>query len=256
MLSDEELERYARHIVLKDVGGAGQQALSRASVLVIGAGGLGSPVIQYLAAAGIGTIGVADNDTVALSNLQRQTIHDTANIGMAKTQSAAIAATRINPLVEIRQHQTRVTAQNALELISCYDIVADGSDNFATRYLIADCCEQAKRILVSAAVGQFDGSITTLKPHCRDQDGNYFPRYRDLFPNPADERLIPTCAQAGILGALTGVVGSMQGLEIIKELLGIGDSLAGTLLMYDARGTRFMRVAYRRTEPALKAPRA
>jgi molybdopterin/thiamine biosynthesis adenylyltransferase len=243
-LNSEELERYARHIVLADVGGSGQQKLKAARVLIVGAGGLGAPVIQYLAAAGVGTLGIVDDDHVSLSNLQRQVIHDTARIGELKVDSATAAVARINPHVNVVAHPVRLTADNADELIGGYHLVADGSDNFATRYVVADACNALRRPLISAAVGQFDGSITTLKPYDVGIDGRRNPGYRDLFPSAPREGLIPTCAQAGILGALTGVLGSMQALEIIKEITGIGDNLVGRLLLYDGRSTRFETITY------------
>ncbi|MFZ1815465.1 MAG: molybdopterin-synthase adenylyltransferase MoeB [Rhizobiaceae bacterium] len=245
-LGRDELERYARHIVLQDLGGPGQQKLKAARVLVIGAGGLGSPVIAYLAAAGVGTIGVVDDDVVSLSNLQRQILHDTANIGMAKTESARQAVERLNPHVHLETHQFRLDANNVKDLVSRYDIVADGSDNFGTRYSVADACEKLGKTLVTAAVGQFDASLTTVKPHEKDKDGARLPTYRDIFPEAPPDGLVPTCAQAGILGALTGVVGSMQALEVIKEITGIGVGLAGRLLLYDARDCRFNVIAYKR----------
>ena len=247
-LSTEELERYARHIVLHDIGGPGQQKLKAARVLVIGAGGLGSPAIAYLAAAGIGTIGVADDDIVSLSNLQRQIVHDTARIGARKTESAGYAVARINPHVKYEPWPVRIGPQNARALVSLYDMVADGSDNFDTRYCVADMCEELGKTLVTAAVGQFDASITTLKPHARDPEGALFPRYRDLFPQKPPPGVLPTCAEAGILGALTGVIGSMQALEIIKEITEAGESLAGKLVLYDALAGRFDTIRYRRKD--------
>lgn len=245
-LSREELERYARHLVLREIGGPGQQKLKAARVLVIGAGGLGSPAIAYLAAAGIGTIGVVDDDTVSLSNLQRQIIHDTASIGEPKTESARAAVARINPNVKFEAWPVRLSAQNALAMVSLYDIAADGSDNFDTRYAVADACEEAGRTLVSAAVGQFDASVTTLKPHLADAAGKPYPRYRDLFPQKPPPGVLPTCAEAGVLGALTGVAGALQALEVIKEIAGAGESLAGRLILYDALACRFETVSYAR----------
>ena len=229
-LTPEELERYARHIVLADVGGAGQQKLKQARVLVVGAGGLGSPVIQYLAAAGIGTIGIVDADTVSLSNLQRQTIHGSDDCGEPKVDSAKAAITRLNPHVAVETWPERLDGTNGAELIRQFDVVADGSDNFDTRYLVADLCEQLEKILVTAAVGQFDASITTLKPHLKDEAGNRFPRYRDVFPAQPPDGMLPTCEEAGILGALTGVIGSMQALEIIKEIVGFGTWSCGQVI--------------------------
>ena len=243
--SDDEIERYARHLVLAEVGGPGQQKLKRARVLVVGAGGLGAPVIQYLAAAGVGTLGIVDDDVVSLSNLQRQVIHDTAAVGRAKVESARDFVTRINPHVMVETHALRLTAANVAAIVGAYDIVADGSDNFDTRYTVSDACFHARKTLVTAAVGRFDGSLTTLKPHQRDADGNPNPTYRCLFPEPPPEGLLPTCAEAGILGALTGVVGSLQALEVIREIVGIEGGLVGKLLLYDSRGPRFETIAYR-----------
>ncbi len=240
-LSDEELERYARHIVLREVGGAGQARLRAARVLVIGAGGLGSPVILYLAAAGVGTVGVVDFDTVSLSNLQRQIAHRTVDIGRLKTASARDAAQAINPGVAIETHPVRLTADNALELIGRFDIVADGSDNFATRFLVNDACYFAKKTLVSAAVTEFDGQLATYKPHAGD-----YPCYRCLFPEPPPPGSAPSCSETGILGAAAGVMGTLQALEVMKEIVGIGESLAGQLLIYDALSTRFRTVRVRR----------
>ena len=243
--SETEIERYARHIILADVGGPGQQKLKRARVLVVGAGGLGSPVIQYLAAAGVGTIGIVDDDVVALSNLQRQVIHDTAAVGRPKVESAAAAVARQNPHVKVEMHPLRITAENAGALIGAYDVVADCSDNFTTRYVVSDTCFFAAKPLVTAAVGQFDGSLTTLRPFGRGAGGEPNPTYRCLFPEPPPEGLLPTCAQAGILGALVGVIGALQGLEVIKEIVGVGEPLVGRLLLYDARDTRFETIEYR-----------
>jgi len=244
-LSSEEIERYARHIVLAEVGGPGQQALKRARVLVVGAGGLGAPVVQYLAAAGVGTLGIVDDDRVSLSNLQRQVIHATGDVGRPKVESAADAVARLNPHVRVEAHAVRLTAENAAALIGAYDIIADGSDNFVTRFLVSDQCFHLAKPLVTAAVGRFDGSITTLKPYVVGADGRPNPTYRCLFPEPPPDGLLPACAEAGILGALTGVVGSLQALEVIKEIVGIGESLVGRLLLYDARAARFETIAYR-----------
>ena len=244
-LTEAEIERYARHIVLADVGGPGQQKLKAARVLVIGAGGLGAPLIQYLAAAGVGTLGIVDDDRVALSNLQRQIIHDTASVGREKVESAREAVARLNPLVAVEMHALRLTGDNAAALIRQYDVVADGSDNFTTRYAVSDACFHARKPLVTAAVGQFDGSLTTLKPFEAGADGTPNPTYRCLFPEAPPDGLLPTCAQAGILGALTGVIGSLQALEVIKEIVGIGTGLVGRLLLYDARAARFETIEYR-----------
>jgi adenylyltransferase/sulfurtransferase len=243
-LSEKELQRYARHIVLRDVGGPGQHKLKSARVLVIGAGGLGAPTLIYLAAAGVGTLGVIDDDKVSLSNLQRQIIHSTGDIGRHKSQSAADAIARLNPEVSVEAHCARLGADNALELITSFDIVADGSDNFATRYLLNDACFFARRPLVSAAVGQFDGYVTTFRSFETGADGNPNPNYRCLFPAPPPAGMAPSCEEAGVLGALTGVIGSLQAMEVIKELLGLGEGLVGRLVSFDARAARFHEVRY------------
>lgn len=245
-LTDEELERYARHIVLPEIGGSGQQKLKRARVLVIGAGGLGAPVLEYLAAAGVGTLGIVDDDTVSLSNLQRQVIHGTDAIGMAKGESAKATIARINPNASIELHAIRMTAENAAALIRAYDIVVDGSDNFETRYAAADACAAEKKPLVHAAVGRFDGSVTVLKPFETGPDGQLNPSYRDLFPEAPPAGLVPSCAEAGVLGALTGVIGTLQAMEAIKLITGIGEPLVGRLLLYDALAARFDTIRYRR----------
>jgi adenylyltransferase/sulfurtransferase len=242
--SPEEIERYARHIVLADVGGPGQQKLKRARVVVIGVGGLGSPAIQYLAAAGVGTIGVVDDEAVSLSNLQRQVLHDTSAVGRPKVESAHAAVARLNPHVAVEAYDLRLTGENARAMIGAYDIVADCSDNFATRYTVSDACFHEKKPLVTAALGQFDGSLTVLKPYLAAADGTPNPTYRCLFPEPPPDGLLPTCAEAGVLGALVGVVGSLQALEIIKEIVGFGEGLVGRLLLYDARDARFETIRY------------
>ncbi|OJJ09495.1 adenylyltransferase [Alphaproteobacteria bacterium AO1-B] len=246
-LSPAELERYARHIVLQDIGGAGQQKLKAAKVLIIGAGGLGAPVLQYLAAAGVGMLGIVDDDAVSLSNLQRQVIHDTNQLGEPKVASAAEAIARLNPNVEVRPFPFRITGQNALQLISAFDLVVDGSDNFDTRYLVSDACFFAKKPLVTAAVGQFDGSITTLRPFESGEDGTPNPTYRCLFPQKPRAGLLPTCEQAGVLGALTGILGTMQAMEVLKELTGTGEGLTGRLMMFDAKAFRMETIRYKRS---------
>jgi len=244
MLSADELERYARHIVLREVGGPGQAALGRARVLVVGAGGLGAPVLLYLAAAGVGTLGVVDDDVVSLSNLQRQVIHATPDIGLPKVDSAAAMVHRLNPHVAVARHGVRLTARNALDLIGSYDIVADGSDNFTTRYLVSDACYFAKKPLVTAALGTFDGTLTTIRAHERGAGGKPNPTYRCLFPEPPPPGSVPACAEAGVLGALAGVIGSMAALEVIREIVGFGEGLVGRLLMVDARTMRFETLRY------------
>jgi adenylyltransferase/sulfurtransferase len=244
MLTADELERYARHIVLREVGGPGQAALQRARVLVIGAGGLGAPALLYLAAAGVGTLGVVDDDTVSLSNLQRQVIHATPDIGRPKVESAAAAIERLNPHVAVEPHAVRLNAANALDIVARYDLVADGSDNFATRYLVSDACYLAKKPLVTAAVGVFDGTLTTIRAHEQGKDGQPNPTYRCLFPEPPPAGTVPACAEAGILGALTGVIGSLAALEVIREIVGFGEGLVGRLLMIDTRAMRFETLSY------------
>jgi molybdopterin/thiamine biosynthesis adenylyltransferase len=245
MLSAEEIERYARHIVLHGVGGPGQQKLKAARVLVVGAGGLGSPLLQYLAAAGIGRIGILDDDIVSLSNLQRQILHGTSDVGRAKVESAAAALARLNPHVEVAALPFRMTGGNARELVAGYDVVADGSDNFATRYVVSDACYHERRPLVTAAVGAFDGSLTVLKPYERSLTGEPNPTYRCLFPEPPPAGTIPACVEAGVLGALTGILGAMMALEIIRAIVGFGESLVGKLLLVDALTMRFETLVYR-----------
>lgn len=243
-LTESEIERYARHIVLSDVGGPGQAKLKAARVLVVGAGGLGAPVIQYLAAAGVGQVAIVDDDVVSLSNLQRQVIHDTGAIGRDKVASAADAVARLNPHVNVVAQPLRLTEANAAALVAAADIVADCSDNFPTRYALSDACFHARRPLVMGAVGAFDGSVTTLRPFETGGDGKPNPTYRCLFPDAPPEGLLPTCAEAGILGALVGVIGSLQALEIIKEIVGFGEGLVGRLLLFDARASRFETIRY------------
>ena len=241
-LTRQEIERYKRHLVLKEVGGPGQQKLKDSSALVIGAGGLGSPVLLYLAAAGVGTIGVIDDDRVSLDNLQRQIVHDTDRVGELKTESAAESLKRINPHVKVKLHSERLTAENALNVIADYDVVADGSDNFATRYLVNDACYLAKKPLVFAAIGPFDGYITTFRAFEKDEEGKPRPNYRCVFPVAPPPGTVAPCSEVGVLGAVAGVVGTLQAIEVLKELLDLGDSLVGRLLIYDARGARFQTV--------------
>ena len=246
MLSADELERYARHIVLHEVGGPGQQALKEASVLVIGAGGLGSPALMYLAAAGVGQLGVVDDDDVTLSNLQRQIIHTTPDIGRRKADTAAERVYALNPHVRFAAHAIRINADNAMELIGGYDVVLDGSDNFETRYLVSDACFLAGRPLITGSLGTFDGSLTTIRAHEKNDKGEFNPTYRCLFPDPPPPGSVPTCAEAGVLGALAGVLGSLMALEAIREIVGFGEGLVGKLLMVDARSMRFETMRYTR----------
>lgn len=238
-LTTEEIERYRRHLVLKDIGAQGQQTLKAARVLVIGAGGLGSPVLCYLAAAGVGTLGIIDDDDVTLSNLQRQIIHTTHRVGRPKVDSARDAIAAINPNVEIESFQERLTAKNARDRISSFDLVVDGSDNFATRYLVSDACYLEKKTLIFGAVGPFDGYLTTLKAHETAPDGKPYPTYRCIFPNAPPPGTVPSCSEVGVLGAVVGVVGTLQATETLKEITGTGASLVGRLLIYDAKDTRF-----------------
>jgi adenylyltransferase/sulfurtransferase len=213
-------------------------------VLVVGAGGIGSPALLYLAASGVGTLGVIDDDVVSLSNLQRQVIHNSDAVGAAKTKSAAEAIARLNPHVRVEAHAKRLTANNALELVGLYDIVLDGSDNFASRYLVSDACFLAGRPLVTAALGVFDATLTTIRAHEKSADGTPNPTYRCLFPEPPPAGTIPACSQAGILGALAGVAGSLAALEVIRMIVGFGEGLTGRLLMIDARSMRFETLGY------------
>ncbi len=244
MFSSEEIERYARHLVLRDVGGPGQQKLKAARVLVIGAGGLGAPLIQYLAAAGIGELGIVDDDSVSLSNLQRQVLYATADIGRSKAECAAEVVARLNPHVKVTPYNLRLDADNARGLIRDFGIIADGSDNFATRYLVADACFYEQRPLVTAAIGAFDGSLTTLRPYEMDAAGAPNPTYRCLFPEPPPPGTVPACAEAGVIGALAGVLGALMALEVIREIVGFGESLVGRLLLVDAFTMRFETIGY------------
>lgn len=238
-MTEMQIRRYARHIVLAEIGGVGQARLMASRVLVVGAGGLGAPLLQYLAAAGVGTLGVIDDDTVDLSNLQRQVIHRTADIGTAKVESARRALGDINPEVRVIAHPHRLTAANVEQVVAGYDLVADGSDNFATRYLVNDACYRLKKTLVSAAILRFDGQISTYKAF----QGTGHPCLRCLFPQAPSEDAVPSCAQAGVLGALAGTLGALQATEVVKEILGIGRSLSGRMLMYDALAGAFEEMA-------------
>ena len=244
MFSPEEIDRYSRHIVLREIGGPGQQKLKAARVLAIGAGGLGSPLLQYLAAAGVGTLGIVDDDAISLSNLQRQTIYSTADIGRAKADCAAEKIKQINPNVTPIAHLMRIDAANALPLIESYDLVVDGSDNFETRYIVSDSCYFARKPLVAGAVGSLDASITTLKPFELSSAGLPNPTYRCLFPEAPPPGSLPTCAEVGVLGALTGIVGSIMALEVVRCIVGFGSPLVGRLLMIDGRDLRCDELVY------------
>jgi molybdopterin/thiamine biosynthesis adenylyltransferase len=237
-LSEEQFRRYARHLILDEVGEEGQEKLLQSRVLVIGAGGLGSPMLMYLAAAGVGTIGIVDDDRVDITNLQRQIVHATNRIGDLKVESAKESLARINDGIRIETHPLRLGAENAAALIKRYDLVADGSDNFATRYLLNDLCTKLRKPLVAAALSPFEGQLSTFKAYL----GDGHPCYRCLFREPPPPGMVPRCEEAGILGAVAGVVWTLQAVEVLKELLGLGDSLDGTLLIYDALRVRFHRI--------------
>ena len=243
--SDEEVERYARHLVMPEIGGPGQQKLKRSSLLVIGAGGLGIPVLSYCAASGIGRIGVADHDRISLVNLQRQVMYRVADIGKQKVDRAAEAMAELNPNVVVETIPAEISRDNVAALVSGYDIVADCTDNADARYAISDACFHAGKTLVTAAVMRFDGNLTTLKPHEKGADGNPNPTYRCLFPVPPEDGSVAICAELGVLGVMTGLAGSFQALEIIKELVGIGSSLVGRLLLIDGRDLRIETIEYR-----------
>ncbi len=256
LLTDDQLTRYARHILLPEIGGAGQAKIMSAKVLVVGAGGLGSPVILYLAAAGVGTIGIIDDDIVELSNLQRQVVHSTNRIGITKAESAKEMVSALNPDITVTVHAERLTAENVGDILSGYDFVADGSDNFATRFLINDACYFFGKILVSAAILRFDGQLSTFKAHGR-MDQHQDPCYRCLYPSTPPRNTVPTCAEAGVLGALCGVLGSLQATEIIKEITDAGASMSGALLIVDGLRTEFRKVKIKPDpECALCGPQA
>ena len=247
MLTPDQVERYSRHLLLKEVGGQGQQKLLDAKVLVIGAGGLGAPALLYLAAAGVGRLGVVDDDTVALSNLQRQIIHNSADLGRPKTDSAREAVAAINPDVTFDAHEMRLNADNAEELIGAYDLVLDGCDNFETRFAVNQACFTSQTPLISAAVGRFDGQLSTFKAY--DRSGPRLPCYQCLVPEAPPPGAVGSCEEEGVMGALTGVIGSLAALEALKELLGLGESLAGKLLIYNGL-TASMRVVRLPADPA------
>ncbi|MDE3018514.1 MAG: molybdopterin-synthase adenylyltransferase MoeB [Nitrospirota bacterium] len=234
--TDAQVQRYSRHIILSDVGGKGQKKLARAKVLVIGAGGLGSPAALYLAAAGVGTIGLVDGDVVDLSNLQRQILHTTATLGQPKVESGKKMLASLNPDITIKTYQENVSADNIMGLLHDYDIILDGSDNFSTRFLVNDACFFAKKTLVSGSIFRFEGQLTTIKPH----EGH--PCYRCLYPEPPPAGLVPNCQEAGVLGVLAGTIGVLQASEAIKEILGIGEALADRLLLYDALEMKFRKL--------------
>lgn len=234
-LTEEQFHRYARHLILEEVGDEGQEKLLTSKVLVVGAGGLGAPMLMYLAAAGVGTLGIVDDDEVDLTNLQRQVVHVTDAVGQKKTDSAKATLAALNPGISVVTHDVRITAENAEEIIGGYDLVADGSDNFETRYLLNDHCYRIGVPLIAAAMLRFEGQLFTF----RRNDDTPTACYRCIFPDPPPPELVPRCEEAGILGALAGVMGSLQTTEVLKELLGLGISLAGRMLIYDALATDF-----------------
>ncbi len=232
-LSPKQIERYKRHILLKEMGGQGQQKLLETKVLIVGAGGLGSPIILYLAAAGIGTIGICDDDMVALSNLQRQILYTTDHIGRSKAQTARSHIRQLNPELTVHLHQERIDSKNAHKIIENYDIIVEGVDNFDTRFTLNKACLEQQKTFISAAVGRFEGQIATFKPWQKSPTGEALPCYRCFVPDapPRDEQI--NCEEEGILGAITGVVGSLAAMEVLKEAANLGASLAGRLLIYD-----------------------
>ena len=237
--TDEQIERYSRHIILPEVGGAGQQKMLEARVLLLGAGGLGSPAAYYLAAAGIGNIGIVDFDQVDLSNLQRQIIHSTERIGMLKTESAKKTIQALNPDVNVTLYNEKIDSSNILSIIKDYNYVVDGSDNFPTRYLVNDACVMENKTLIHGSIYRFEGQVTVFKP-------NSGPCYRCLYPEPPPPGMSPNCQEGGVLGVLAGIIGNLQVVEVLKLILGIGELLVGKLLIYDALKTEFRNLNLRK----------
>ena len=237
--TDEQIERYSRHIILPEVGGAGQQKMLEARVLLLGAGGLGSPAAYYLAAAGIGNLGIVDFDTVDLSNLQRQIIHSTERIGMLKTESAKKTIQALNPDVKVTLYNEKLDSGNIIKLLENYDYVVDGSDNFPTRYLVNDACVMKNKTLIHGSIYRFEGQVTVFK-------SNEGPCYRCLYPEPPPPGMVPNCQEGGVLGVLAGVIGNLQVVETLKLILGIGKPLIGKLLIYDALNTEFRNLKLRK----------
>jgi len=237
--TDEQIERYSRHIMLPEVGGVGQAKMLEAKVLLIGAGGLGSPAAFYLAAAGVGNLGIVDFDVVDLSNLQRQIIHSTERVGMLKTESAKKTIEALNPDVKVTVYNERLTSENIMRLFEGYDYILDGTDNFATRYLINDACVMTGKTNIHGSIFRFEGQATVFKPHAG-------PCYRCLYPEPPPPGLVPNCQEGGVLGVLAGVIGNLQVVETLKLILGQGEPLIGSLLIYDALRTEFRRLKLKR----------
>ncbi len=238
--TEEQIERYSRQIILKEIGGKGQQKIAQARMLCVGAGGLGSPAAMYLAAAGVGRLGIVDSDAVDLSNLHRQILHTTDRLNTPKVDSARIELNTLNPDVEVRTHPVRLTSGNILEILADYDIVIDGSDNFPTRFLVNDACFFSKKSLVSASIFRFEGQLTTLKAHAG------YPCYRCIYTEPPPPGLVPSCQEAGVLGVLAGTIGALQAAEALKEALGLGTPLYERLMIYDALEMRFREVRTRK----------
>ena len=236
--SKEQIERYSRHIILKEVGGMGQTRLLESKVLLIGAGGLGSPVGVYLAAAGVGTLGIIDDDVVDLSNLQRQILHGTSDIGIPKTKSAEATITEMNPDVKVVPYNERINSENAFQILEQYDLIVDGCDNLPTRYLLNDAAVMLGKPIVHGSIFQFEGQVTVLYP-------GKGPCYRCLYPEPPPAGMVPSCQEAGVFGVLPGIIGTIQAVEAIKILLDIGDSLIGSLLLFDALTMNFNRLKLR-----------
>jgi len=234
--SEEQIHRYSRQMILPRFGGKGQSKLAEAKVFIMGAGGLGSPAALYLAAAGVGTIGLADFDRVEIHNLQRQILHRTPDIGLLKVESGKKTIESLNPEVKVRIYSERITSANILQIIKDYHLVLDGSDNFPTRFLLNDACYFEKKPLISGAILRFDGQLSTFKPHAGG------PCYRCLFPQPPPPGTVPSCQEAGVLGAVAGVIGTLQANEALKEILGIGESMAGRFLLFNALSLNFQEV--------------
>lgn len=230
--SKQELERYSRHLIIPEFNIEGQRKLKKAKVLIVGTGGLGAPLLQYLAAAGVGTLGLVDFDVVEDSNLQRQVLFTVNDIGRSKTDAAQEKIKALNPHIEVKVHNTRLTSKNALDIIKEYDVVADGTDNFPTRYLVNDACVILRKPNVYASIFRFDGQVSVFNH--TDLNGNTGPNYRDLFPSPPPPGLVPSCAEGGVLGVLPGIMGSLQASEVIKLITGIGTPLSGRLFLFDA----------------------
>jgi len=247
--SKQEIERYSRHLIIPEFNIEGQRKLKAAKVLVVGSGGLGSPLLQYLAAAGVGTLGIVDYDIVDESNLQRQVLFGVKNVGQSKAKTAAVRIKDLNPHIQVNVHETFLTSENALDIVKDYDVVADGTDNFPTRYLVNDASVLLGKVNVYASIFRFEGQVSVF--NYTYEDGTVGPNYRDLFPTPPPPGLVPSCAEGGVIGVLPGIIGSMQALEVIKVITGVGNPLAGRLFLYDAAefSTRILKVHRDPTNP-------